>query len=89
MPELGEPAVDALQALVLGVAGAVFLYYGLRAVHLTEMANRVWKRAAEYGLIIAERRRLAGGGEPCECRDRPADPDPTPPALGEPPRSDS
>ena len=88
-PELGEPAVDALQALVLGVAGAVFLYYGLRAVHLTEMANRVWKRAAEYGLIIAERRRLAGGGESPECRDRPADPAPTPPALGESPRSDS
>ena len=61
-PELGEPAVDALQALVLGVVGAVFLYYGLRAVHLTEMANRVWKRAAEYGLIIAERRRIAADG---------------------------
>ena len=58
-PELGEPAVDAPQALVLGVVGAAFLYYGLRAVHLTEMANRVWKRAAEYGLIVAERRRLA------------------------------
>ena len=61
-PELGEPAVGALQALVVGVVGAVFLYCGLRAVHLTEMANRVWKRAAEYGLIVAERRRLAGDG---------------------------
>jgi len=60
--ELGESAVTTLQALVLGVVGAVFLYYGLRAVHLTEMANRVWKRAAEYGLIVAERRRLAGDG---------------------------
>ena len=58
-PELGEPAVNALRASVLGVVGAVFLYYGLRAVHLTEMANRVWKRATEYGLIVAERRRLA------------------------------
>ncbi len=61
-PELGEPAVDALLPLAVGVVGAVFLYYGLRAVHLTEMANRVWKRAAEYGLIVAERRRLAGDG---------------------------
>ena len=61
-PEPGEPAVGALQALVVGVVGAVFLYCGLRAVHLTEMANRVWKRAAEYGLIVAERRRLAGDG---------------------------
>jgi hypothetical protein len=37
----------------------VFLLYGgLKAVHLTEMANRVWKRSAEYGLILSERRRL-------------------------------
>ena len=71
-PELGEPAVNALQALVLGIVGAVFLYYGLRAVHLTEMANRVWKRAAEYGLIIAERRRLAGNGEVCDRPEGPA-----------------
>ena len=62
-PELGEPAVNALRALVVGVAGGVFLYYGLRAVHLTETGNRVWKRAAEYGLIIAERRRLADDRE--------------------------
>ena len=62
VPELGESAVEALQALVVGVVGGVFLYFGLRAVHLTETANRVWKRAAEYGLIIAERRRLAGDG---------------------------
>jgi len=38
--------------------GAFFLYYGLKAVHLTEMANRVWKRSAEYGLILTERNRL-------------------------------
>ena len=88
-PELGEPAVSALQALVLGVVGAVFIYYGLRAVHLTEMANRVWKRSAEYGLIIAERRRLAGGGEPVERSDGPADPGRKPPASGESPPSDS
>jgi hypothetical protein len=43
---------------VLTLAGAFFLYAGLKAVHLTEMANRVWKRSAEYGLILSERRRL-------------------------------
>ena len=61
-PELGESAVNALRALVVGVVGGLFLYYGLRAVHLTETGNRVWKRAAEYGLIVAERRRLAADG---------------------------
>lgn len=43
---------------VLTLAGAFFLYSGLKAVHLSEMANRVWKRSAEYGLILGERRRL-------------------------------
>ena len=43
---------------VLTLAGVFLLYAGLKAVHLTEMANRVWKRSAEYGLILNERRRL-------------------------------
>lgn len=47
-----------LQSAAVGLLGASFLYYGLKAVHLTRIANRVWKRAAEYGLILAERRRL-------------------------------
>jgi hypothetical protein len=51
--------VASLRYLVVGAIGAYFLYYGLKAVQLTEMANRVWKRSAEYGLILAERRRLA------------------------------
>ncbi len=42
----------------LTVGGAFFLYSGLKAVHLSEMASRVWKRSAEYGLILQERRRL-------------------------------
>ena len=63
-PEIGGGIVAVLQALVVGTAGALFLYFGLKAVHLTEMANRVWKRASEYGLIIAERRRLAAGDPP-------------------------
>ena len=57
-PQIGDGWVRGIQAAVVGSLGAVFLYYGIKAVHLTEMANRVWKRAAEYGLIVAERRRL-------------------------------
>jgi hypothetical protein len=44
---------------ILTLTGVFFLYAGLKAVHLAEMANRVWKRSAEYGLILSERRRLA------------------------------
>ena len=36
----------------------IFVYYGLKAVHLTQMADRVWKRAAEYSIIVSERQRL-------------------------------
>ena len=59
-PEVGEGWVQALRYAVVGGVGALFLYFGLKAVHLTEMANRVWKRCAEYGLILAERRRIGG-----------------------------
>jgi hypothetical protein len=55
---LGETGVTALRYTLVGGLGAAFLYYGLKAVQLTEMANRVWKRGAEYTLILAERRRL-------------------------------
>ncbi len=56
---LGETQVSTMQTAVVGVAGAAFLYYGMKAVQLTEMANRVWKRSAEYSLILAERKRLS------------------------------
>ena len=49
------------QTVFMAAAMLMFLYYGLKAVQLTEMANRVWKRSAEYGLILAERRRLGRG----------------------------
>jgi hypothetical protein len=58
-PVLGEGAVTALRSLLVGLLGAVFLYYGLKAVQLTGMANRVWKRSAEYNLILQERKRLS------------------------------
>jgi hypothetical protein len=55
---LSEAGSLWLRYAVVGGIGAVFLYYGLKAVQLTGMANRVWKRAAEYSLIVAERQRL-------------------------------
>jgi hypothetical protein len=54
----GSNWVSIARYVVITSVGAFFLYYGLKAVHLTEMANRVWKRSAEYGLILSERRRL-------------------------------
>jgi hypothetical protein len=59
-PALGDEGVTWLRYAVVTGLGAVFLYYGLKAVQLTEMSNRVWKRTAEYKLILAERRRLQG-----------------------------
>jgi hypothetical protein len=56
---LGDTGVAALRYTLVGLLGVVFLYYGLKAVQLTEMANRVWKRTAEYRLILSERARLA------------------------------
>jgi hypothetical protein len=58
-PRLSEQTVTGLRYAVVGLLGVTILYYGLKAVQLTEMSNRVWKRAAEYGLILAERKRLA------------------------------
>jgi hypothetical protein len=56
---LGRVWIEVLRSAILTLLGGSLLYFGLKAVHLTEMANRVWKRAAEYGLILAERRRAA------------------------------
>lgn len=55
---IGAGGVTALQYALIGLLGAAFLYYGLKAVQLTEMSNRVWKRTAEYNLILSERKRL-------------------------------
>ena len=61
-PTLGADVVTLLQYAVVGLLGAAFLYYGLKAVQLTEMSNRVWKRGAEYTLILNERKRLGDTG---------------------------
>jgi len=55
---LGDVTITWLRYGIIGALGGVFLYYGMKAVHLTEIANRVWKRTAEYNLILAERKRL-------------------------------
>ena len=55
--QIGEEWVQWLRYAAVGGLGATFLYLGLKAVHLTEMANRVWKRCAEYGLLLRERER--------------------------------
>jgi hypothetical protein len=55
---LGDVTTTWLRYGILGALGAIFLYFGLKAVQLTEMSNRVWKRTAEYTLILAERKRL-------------------------------
>src|SRR5215203_2767680 len=57
-PTLGEAGVTSLRYALISVLGAVFLYYGMKAVQLTDMSNRVWKRTAEYNLILSERKRL-------------------------------
>jgi len=56
-PTLGQSGVTYLRYALISVLGAVFLYYGMKAVQLTEMSNRVWKRTAEYNLFLSERRR--------------------------------
>ncbi len=58
-PRVGLARVTELQYTVVGALSATFLYYGLKAVQLTDMANRVWKRASEYSLILTARRQLA------------------------------
>jgi hypothetical protein len=55
---LGESGITTLRYVLITTLGAWFLYYGLKAVQLTEMSNRVWKRTAEYNLILTERKRL-------------------------------
>jgi hypothetical protein len=61
---IGETGVTALRYAVIGLLGGWFVYYGMKAVQLTEMSNRVWKRTAEYGLILSERHRLAEQSRP-------------------------
>ena len=60
---IGSAAVQGLQYLTVGLLGAAFLYLGLKAVHLTEIAGRIWKRSAEYELLLRDRERFASTGK--------------------------
>lgn len=51
----------ALRGGLLALLGAALFYVGLKAVQLTEISNRVWKRATEYELILQERRNRQKG----------------------------
>lgn len=51
--------VEMLRYLVLTLLGGGFLWWGMKAVHLTEMGSRVWKRSTEYRLILEARKRAA------------------------------
>ena len=46
---------DVLRYGVVGAIGAGLLYVGLKAVHLTQIGTRVWKRCEEYRMIVAAR----------------------------------
>jgi hypothetical protein len=60
-PQLGGGKVRGTQSLVAGATGAAILYSGWQALDLRKSANRVWKRAAEYNLILSERKHLRDG----------------------------
>lgn len=60
---LTDATISMIRYAVIALVGGFLLYYGIKAVQLTEMANRVWKRTAEYSLILNERRKL-GTAEP-------------------------
>jgi hypothetical protein len=57
---VGADGIDMLRGGVVTVLSTVFLYYGLKAVYLTELGTRVWKRATEYRLVL-DARRLSSG----------------------------
>ncbi len=75
-PYFGSDWVETLRYTVIGIVGACFLYFGLKAVQLTEMSNRVWKRSAEYALLIAERRRLERDSRAASSRTGSTSPEP-------------
>jgi hypothetical protein len=59
---IGPATVSAIRYLIISIVGGAVLYWGVKAVHLTAMANRVWKRSTEYNLVLQERRRIAKRG---------------------------
>ena len=56
---LSPNQIEAARYLALVALGSGFVYIGMKAVHLTEMGTRVWKRATEYRLILEARQKWA------------------------------
>jgi hypothetical protein len=54
---LAPETVELVRYAALTGIGGTFLVIGLKAVHLTEMGTRVWKRATEYKLILDARQK--------------------------------
>ncbi len=48
-----------LRYTALTLLGGAFMYIGMKAVYLTSLGTRVWKRATEYRLILDARQRVA------------------------------
>lgn len=65
---LDASQVELVRYALLGILGWVFVWIGLKAVHLTEMGTRVWKRSTEYRLIVKARERLAKTQSPPSLR---------------------
>lgn len=53
----GAGTIELLRYGALTSLGGAFMVVGLKAVHLTEMGTRVWKRATEYKLILDARQK--------------------------------
>lgn len=56
---LDDGQIELVRYALLGLLGGSFVWIGLKAVHLTEMGTRVWKRSTEYRLIVKARERRA------------------------------
>jgi hypothetical protein len=56
---LSSDQIEVARYLALLSLGGGFLWIGMKAVHLTEMGTRVWKKATEYRLILEARARWA------------------------------
>lgn len=56
---MSDKEIETIRAVSAFIFSTVFLYFGMRAVYLTELATRVWKRATEYKLILDARKNAA------------------------------
>lgn len=55
--DLTPHELGLLRSVTVAILTGAFLYFGLKAVYLTGLGTRVWKRATEYKLILDARKR--------------------------------